>query len=869
MGAFINLDDSPMFQKQVHSLEHTAEELKDRCQRLFKGCKKFMESLGEACNGDTAFADSLEAFGAGQDDPISKSSSEDQGAKNVLRSIGVVKGKKIMALDKLLSLSKKEWELRRLPYSISRWYEGPVLSKFISAFRELATYKELLRTQVEHVLIDRLTHFLSVDLQEAKVVHFELQDSRRRFDKAINGYDQLEVMGQQQGSVCPIDGIVMAREKFSYLKKSTRDDIVSEQEEDLHNSKSTFERSRFNLVTALMNVEAKKKYEFLESFSAIMDAHLRYFKLGYELLSQLEPFIHQVLTYAQQSKELANAEQDNLAKRIQEFRTQAEVDQLRASSNVNTSTSAVGINGVGMSSNKIIEAIMQSTAKGEVRTIKQGYLLKRSSSLRADWKRRFFVLDGHGTLYYYRNKGAKPGASPSFQSFSSMEQNSRVFGRFRPRHRRTSSLGEENLAYRTVDLQTSTIKIDADDTDLRLCFRIISPSKTYTLQAENEAERIDWMNKIMGVIASLLNSHLQQLHTGRTDMENNNARGGVCYDVRLLDDHGNFPDAMKVNEQASVSKVLREIPGNNLCAECVSPDPDWASLNLGILMCIECSGVHRNLGVHISKVRSITLDVKVWEPTILDLFRILGNVYCNSIWEELLLPENDSSLKFDDVSRESNAFLSITKPGPTDASHQKEKYIHAKYAEKLLVNKAERASSIPSLAASIWEAVKTNNLREVYRLIVRSEENIINTTYDDVVNVKLSHHDGEDDPNEGFHAVQKKQYDPVTCQKIKDFNKPEDCLHGCSLFHLACHCGNPVMLELLLQFGADINRCDYHGRTPLHHCIAKRNNQLAKFLLKRGARASIKDGGGLGVLERAMEMGAITDEELFVLLSES
>ncbi|XP_058184026.1 ADP-ribosylation factor GTPase-activating protein AGD2-like isoform X2 [Rhododendron vialii] len=788
MGAFINLDDSPMFQKQVHCLEHTAEELKDRCQRLFKGCKKFMESLGEACNGDTAFADSLEAFGAGQDDPISV-------------SIG-----------------------------------GPVLSKFISAFRELATYKELLRTQVEHVLIDRLTHFLSVDLQEAK-------DSRRRFDKAINGYDQ-------------------AREKFSYLKKSTRDDIVSEQEEDLHNSKSAFERSRFNLVTALMNVEAKKKYEFLESFSAIMDAHLRYFKLGYELLSQLEPFIHQVLTYAQQSKELANAEQDNLAKRIQEFRTQAEVDQLRASSNVNASTSAVGINGVGMSSNKIIEAIMQSTAKGEVRTIKQGYLLKHSSSLRADWKRRFFVLDGHGTLYYYRNKGAKPGASPSFQSFSSMEQNSRVFGRFRPRHRRTSSLGEENLAYRTVDLQTSTIKIDADDTDLRLCFRIISPSKTYTLQAENEAERIDWMNKITGVIASLLNSHLQQLHTGRTDMENNNARGGVCYDVRLLDDHGNFPDAMKVNELASVSKVLREIPGNNLCAECGSPDPDWASLNLGILMCIECSGVHRNLGVHISKVRSITLDVKVWEPTILDLFRILGNAYCNSIWEELLLPENDRT-------GESNAFLSITKPGPTDASHQKEKYIHAKYAEKLLVNKAERASSIPSLAASIWEAVKTNNLQEVYRRIVRSEENIINTTYDDVVSVKLSHHDGEDEPNEGFHAAQKKQYDPVACQKIKDFSKPEDCLHGCSLFHLACHCGNPVMLELLLQFGADINRCDYHGRTPLHHCIAKRNNQLAKFLLKRGARASIKDGGGLVVLERAMEMGAITDEELFVLLSES
>lgn len=51
-----------------------------------------------------------------------------------------------------------------------------------------------------------------------------------------------------------------------------------------------------------------------------------------------------------------------------------------------------------------------------------------------------------------------------------------------------------------------------------------------------------------------------------------------------------------------VFTTLRGIPGNDACAECNAPDPDWASLNLGVLMCIECSGVHRNLGVHISKV---------------------------------------------------------------------------------------------------------------------------------------------------------------------------------------------------------------------------------------------------------------------------
>ena len=54
--------------------------------------------------------------------------------------------------------------------------------------------------------------------------------------------------------------------------------------------------------------------------------------------------------------------------------------------------------------------------------------------------------------------------------------------------------------------------------------------------------------------------------------------------------------------------TILSVPGNTQCADCSGTDVQWASINLGIALCIECSGVHRGLGVHVSKVRSLNLD---------------------------------------------------------------------------------------------------------------------------------------------------------------------------------------------------------------------------------------------------------------------
>ncbi|KAI5422212.1 hypothetical protein KIW84_045609 [Lathyrus oleraceus] len=80
------------------------------------------------------------------------------------------------------------------------------------------------------------------------------KESRRRFDKSVQSYDQ-------------------SREKFISLKKNIPEDIVADLEQGLQDSKSSFEKSRSNLVHSLVNIEVKKKHEFLESISATMDAH--------------------------------------------------------------------------------------------------------------------------------------------------------------------------------------------------------------------------------------------------------------------------------------------------------------------------------------------------------------------------------------------------------------------------------------------------------------------------------------------------------------------------------------------------------------------------------------------------------------------
>ena len=91
---------------------------------------------------------------------------------------------------------------------------------------------------------------------------------------------------------------------------------------------------------------------------------------------------------------------------------------------------------------------------------------------------------------------------------------------------------------------------------------------------------------------------------------------------------------------------LRTKPDNKVCADCAMRDPTWASANLGVFLCLDCSGVHRSLGVHITQVRSITMDA--WFPDQIKTMQTVGNAKARAFWEANVpaghsIPNEDSS----------------------------------------------------------------------------------------------------------------------------------------------------------------------------------------------------------------------------------
>eukprot|EP01102_Stenamoeba_stenopodia_P021794 TRINITY_DN8879_c0_g1_i1.p1 TRINITY_DN8879_c0_g1~~TRINITY_DN8879_c0_g1_i1.p1 ORF type:complete len:678 (-),score=175.40 TRINITY_DN8879_c0_g1_i1:84-2117(-) len=260
---------------------------------------------------------------------------------------------------------------------------------------------------------------------------------------------------------------------------------------------------------------------------------------------------------------------------------------------------------------------------------KQGYLYKKSKSFPNEWKKRLFCLQNNRLVYYRSIKESNPmGAIP-------------------------------------LELTCVRDAIDPDN-DRVNAFEIYGPSNHHLLSADSEKEKNDWMNLLRAVSTRFL-----------VEEKSNYTKN-------------NSTTKKPVKDQAALLAVQKEL-SNLTCADCSARDPDWVSINLGVVVCIECSGIHRGLGRHISKVRSLTLDR--WEPELLQFLRTIGNAKMNEIWEGSL-PKN------------------FVKPQPKDPRQVKEKFIQQKYTFKEFLLR-DTQNSI-EMATKLYSAAVQN---DVYKLV--------------------------------------------------------------------------------------------------------------------------------------------------------
>ncbi|VDK81712.1 unnamed protein product [Litomosoides sigmodontis] len=209
-------------------------------------------------------------------------------------------------------------------------------------------------------------------------------------------------------------------------------------------------------------------------------------------------------------------------------------------------------------------------------------------------------------------------------------------------------------------------------------FEIVTcDQKRWEFSATSVEERDEWVAAIEELIEKSLQAQMSQ-------KQQNSSRG-----------HGN-----KAEVQA-----LRQIPGNDNCADCDASKPDWASLNLGTLICIECSGIHRNLGSHISKVRSLDLDD--WPMEYLNVMEAIGNKKANAVWEH-----NAPAGK---------------KPQPVSSREEKEKWIKIKYEGKRFLPPI--VVDIP-LGRQLLNAVFNNNLDSLLPILPLCSTSDLRTTVD-------------------------------------------------------------------------------------------------------------------------------------------
>ncbi|XP_066502896.1 arf-GAP with SH3 domain, ANK repeat and PH domain-containing protein 1 isoform X3 [Hoplias malabaricus] len=313
-----------------------------------------------------------------------------------------------------------------------------------------------------------------------------------------------------------------------------------------------------------------------------------------------------------------------------------------------------------------------------------------------------------------------------------------------------------------LNLLTCQVKPSGED---RKCFDLISHNRTYHFQAEDEQEFVIWISVLTNSKEEALNMAFRGEQTAGED---------------------GLEDLTK----AIIDDVLR-MPGNEVCCDCGAADPKWLSTNLGILTCIECSGIHREMGVHISRIQSMELDK-------------LGT-------SELLLAKNVGNSHFNEIM-EGNLPCPSPKPTPSSDMTVRKEFINGKYVDHKFARKT--CSSAAVKMSELFEAVRSRDIMALIQVYAEGVELM------------------EPLPDAGQEAG-------------------ETALHYA--VRTADHT-SLYLVDFLVQNSGNLDKQTERGNTALHYCCIYEKHECLKLLLRGKPATDITNHNGETALDVARRM---------------
>ncbi|KAJ8374313.1 hypothetical protein SKAU_G00048930 [Synaphobranchus kaupii] len=650
------------------------------------------------------------------------------------------------------------------------------LTKFAESLQEMIKYHTILFDQVQRSIKSQLQMFVKEDLRKFK-------ESKKQFDKV-----------SEEKEVALAKNAQAPRNKQHEVEEATN---------ILTATRKCFRHIVLDYVLQINVLQSKRRSEILKSMLSFMYAHLTFFHQGYDLFSELQPLMKQLV--GQLDQLVVDADKE---KRDMELKHSTIQKKDFSNEDTKLEYNVDADNGIAM----------------------EGYLFKRASNAFKTWNRRWFSIQNNQLIYQKKFK--------------------------------------DNPTVVVEDLRLCTVK-HCEDIERRFCFEVVSPTKSCMMQADSEKLRQAWIKAVQNSIATAFREKGEDAE--KLDRKSSTSTGSLDSESK----------ERCVRGDGALQRVL-SIPGNTVCCDCGQPDPSWASINLGITLCIECSGIHRSLGVHFSKVRSLTLDT--WEPELLKLMCELGNGVVNRIYE----------------ARQEE--MRVKKPQPGDPRQEIETYIRAKYVDKRFVripSPAQQRSKVIALSnqekrlSSSSEHLSprltpsTPKLHPTSNVAVKSADSGIQNSADGSQEMLAtppstnSLCEPQSDVPESTLPLPVPRRDSVVIPEPKDCtpglqlywaagarslpNMAEALAHGAEVnwvnarddrktpLMMAVQGGCLVTCEFLLQNAANVNQQDAHGRGPLHHATILGHTGQVCLFLKRGASQNAVDVEGKSPLSIAVD----------------